>query len=210
MRRLAPTTAAAALLVALPGLTALSGCGDDTSGPSGGGNVVQASFTGIPESTTYLGHLELWISFAETRTGGALRHSTNASAGKFKILNGEVVGLDYQPMTFALNTEDPDVPLGNGGEVLWQLAVDAFVSIEPDDDPDPSDPNAVLLGGAFLNRAAALGVDHGDGLDNDFASVAGTFQLATPSTSADADSLEGCWFATPGPTPAASLTLPTL
>jgi hypothetical protein len=199
-------------LVALAGAAALAGtgCGDDASGPSGADGTIEASFTGVPESTTYLGHLELWISFAATRTGGALRHSTNASAGKFKIMNGAIVGLDYQPMTFAVDTEDPDVPLGNDGQVLWQLAVDAFVSIEPDGDLDPSEPNAVLLGGAFLNGAATLGVDHGDGLDDDFAGVAGTFQLATPSTSANADSLEGCWFATPGSTPAASLTLPAL
>lgn len=198
-------------VAALPVLVLLAagGCGDDAAGP-GDADVIQASFTGLPESSTYLGHLELWISFAETRVGGgALRHSTNASAGKFKIIDGQVVGLDYQPMTFAVDADDPDVPKSDG-RILWQLAVDAFVSIEPDEDPDPSGPNAVFLGGAFLNRSADLAIDHADALGLAFGSVAGSFQLATPSTSADADSLEGCWFATPDPAPVASLSLPAL
>jgi hypothetical protein len=200
-----PASALAAFALRAP-----AGCGDETAGP-GGTTVVQASFTGLPESTTYLGHLELWISFAAARApaAGALRHSTSASAGKFKIINGAIVGLDYQPMTFALDPSDPDVP-AQDGRVLWQLAVDAFVSIELEDDPDPSGPNAAFLGGPFLNRSAYLTVAHGDAVGEAFASVAGTFQLDTPSTSMDADSLEGCWFATPGPTPAASLTLPDL
>jgi hypothetical protein len=203
--RRSPASALAALALLAP-----AGCGDETAGP-GGTDVVQASFTGLPESTTYLGHLELWISFAEARTpaGGALRHSINASAGKFKIINGQVVGLDYQPMTFAVDPEDPDVPV-EGGRILWQLAVDAFVSIELEDDPEPSVPNAAFLGGAFRNRSAPLSIDHGDALGEAFGSVAGSFQLATPSTSAGADALEGAWFATAGPTPAASLTLPAL
>lgn len=203
MRRLGTTLAALALL-------ASGGCGGDTTGPTGT-TQLQASFTGLPESGTYSGDLELWISFAVGRVGGAsLRHTQAASAGKFHVVGGKTVGLDGQPMTFALDPSDPNVRTDSNGNILWQLAVDAFVTIEPADDPEPAVHGPAFMGGSFRNGTTQLSIGSSDALDEDFATIDGTFLMACPSTSAGGDETEGIWFVTSTTTPAASLNLPTL
>jgi hypothetical protein len=176
-------------------------------GPAPAGDV-SLTLTSVPQFAQGDGHFELWISFATPRTG--LRHSSNASAGKFKVREGgQIVGLDYQPVTFQVNRSDSDVPRNSDGEPLWDLAVDALVTIEPAEDPNPDSPGPAWLGGSFLNGTATLSSAHGDALGTSLTGASGSFVLATPTTSATTDEREGIWFVAPGGASGA-LTLPTL
>ena len=88
----------------------------------------------------------------------------------------------------------------------------AFVlTIEPavGDVPAPSDTH--VLAGDISNGNAALTVDHGAALGDDFTGAAGSFILATPSSAATDDDNLGIWFLDPsGTAPVATLSLPTL
>jgi hypothetical protein len=119
--------------------------------------------------------------------------------GKFRVnASGAVVGLNGEA--------DPiDAPSG----MTWPLAVDAYITIEPegDDNPAPSFPG--FIAGDMINRSATLTTNGVDGLDTNFASAAGSFVLATPSTSDAMDESEGVWF-TSADGMSAALTLPPL
>lgn len=193
---------------ALALLLAVAGCGEDEAGPSPDEGMT-AAFTGLPPSSPSPGHhFELWVSFARPRLPG-LRHSDAASAGAFRIdASGRPVDLNGSPVEFAVDPEDPRAEARDGA-VLWQLALDCFVTVEPDgeDDGEPLLPG--LLAGSFLNGACDLDVDEPDAIDVDFSSAAGTVHLATPTTTSGADEAEGLWFAALGGA-AGSLLLPTL
>jgi hypothetical protein len=76
--------------------------------------------------------------------------------------------------------------------------VDAFVTLEPRDDPDPEPRLNGLIGGSFLNGTAQLSIASGDALNRDFTSATGSAQLATPTTGDTGDEDEGVWFALAG------------
>jgi hypothetical protein len=186
-----------------------SGCSDSDPGSSPAPSEdVQLTFPGLYPHAEGNGVFELWISFAEGRT--ALRHSAAASAGRFRIgdTGALVSAATGAPMVFQVSPESGAAPLEDDGSVAWQLALDAFITFEPSDDPNLDDPNLPgLIGGEFLNGVATMGVLHADALNVDFSSAAGSFHLATPTTSSDTDEVEGVWFAQPlGGAP--SLTLP--
>jgi hypothetical protein len=102
-------------------------------------------------------------------------------------------------MTFAVDPASDLVPKLGDGSIAWQLAVDAFVTFEPADDLEPEAPNLPgIVGGSFLNGTAILTTDHADALDQNFSSISGSFHLATPTTTATDDEIEGVWFALPG------------
>jgi hypothetical protein len=195
-----------AALAALTPLAALAplctpGCTDsDPAGPSGTDGV-DFQIAGLPAGSEGEGAFELWISFALTREGGGAvpRHSAAATLGRFRINDlGEVVGLDGQPITFAPDPEDESVQTDGNGNVLWQLAVDAFVTLEPEPDPDPAPRLPGIIAGGFLNGFSSLDVNGGDAIRRDFSTAAGAFHLATPTTSATDDELRGVWFAAVG------------
>jgi len=191
-------------------LLGLAACSDE-DGPvaPGPSEDVQLALTGFGPFAEGDGVFELWISFAQGRVAPGLRHSTAASAGRFRVGgSGVLVGTDGNPATFALDPASDAVPLADDGSVAWQLAVDAFVTIEAADDPDPDAPNLPgIVGGGFLNGQAVLGIGHADALATDFSAATGSFHLATPTTAASSDEIEGVWFATTdGGSP--SLTLP--
>lgn len=177
-------------------LALLSGCGDDDdggTGPTGPGIDLQLS--GFPANTPVQGALELWISFA-----GAARHGTAESMGKFRVnAQGQPVGLSGDPNPFAGHDDE-----------LWQLAVDAIITIEPSEDSDPGPSLPGIIAGDILNRRGTLLTSHPtDGIGFSFDSSTGSLVLATPSTSDATDETEGIWFTSPSGTSAA-LTLPNL
>lgn len=184
----------------------LSGCAsDDTTGPTPS-NEIELTLTGFPPFRPFdgEGHFELWISFAERR---GMRHENAVSAGKFRTNDaGQPVGLDFSPITFAVDPEDENADQNGDGEIDWPLAVDAFISVQ---EPGSATRGPVFLGGNFLDREASLTVAHGDAFGTTFASASGSFLLATPSTATNADSTNGMWFVQPGGA-APSLTLPAL
>jgi hypothetical protein len=177
---------------------------DDPSGPGPPGDVTVAvtQFDFLAQGE---GHFELWISFAVPR----LRHSANASAGKFRVDGaGQLVGLNGQPANFQVDTTDPDAPLDGNGDPRWSLAVDAFITIEAAGDVDDI-PGPALAGGTFLNGTAQLSPAYADAVNRDFSGIGGSFLLETPSTSTAADAAEGVWFVAPGGG-SGSLNLPAL
>lgn len=185
----------------------LPACGDDDPAGPQNPETVQVTATGFSPSAHGAGSFQLWISFAS-----GLRHSTAASAGRFHIgAAGNIVSESGGAMTFEVDPADDSVPKESDGTVGWQLVVDAFVTWEPASDPAPDSPNLpALVAGSFLNGGASLTCLGEDALLNDFSTAAGSFHLATPTTMSTADENGGVWFATPAPSPAASLTLPTL
>ncbi len=198
----------AILLTSLAGFSA--GCGDDeTSNPSPTPTDMEVTLSNFGPDSPVEGHYQLWIAFALLRPGPEPRHSEAASAGKFRInANGVPVDLAGNPIEFEISPNDPNVELSNG-EIAWQLAVDAFVTLEPDgdDDGDPRLPG--IIAGSFLSRSATLSVNETDAIDVELSGVAGAFHLATPTTGSTTDETEGVWFAAPGGA-SASLVLPTL
>ena len=186
-------------------LAMMAGCTDSET-PAGpmSDHTLELTVTGFPPLAQSEATFELWISFALTR------HSAAASAGRFMIDDArKIVGEDYQPAVFALDPEAPEVPTDESGAVLWQLAVDAFITVEPEVDPDPEPTLPALIAGSFLNRTAGLDVGGDDAIGANFSGIAGSFHLATPTTSDTSDENKGAWFATVGGG-ASSLTLPTL
>jgi hypothetical protein len=196
-----------AALAVLAGL--VTGCSDDPAGPVGG-TTVTANLSNFPASSPTEGHYELWISFA-LRRGGDLdpRHSEAASAGKFRIDgSGQPVSLIGGAARFEITPRTENAPVDNG-EVVWVLAADAFITLEPDGDVDGDPHLPGLVAGGFTNGVSALGIDESDAIDIDLSGAAGSFVLATPTTAASTDSTEGVWFAQPGGS-ALALNLPTL
>ncbi len=184
------------------------GCSDDDpAGPEP--DEIQVQADGFAPNAHKNGRFELWISFALTQAG--LRHSAAASAGRFQIdASGNVLSDTGGPMHFAVDPESELVPTLSDGSVAWQLAVDAFVTFEPAEDPEPEEPNLPgIVGASFLNGTAVLTTDYADALDQNFSSVSGSFHLATPTTTSTADEIEGVWFALPGGA-SPSLVLPAL
>lgn len=188
---------------------ALAGCSDDATTTPGPAEEVGLTLTGFTPLAEGEGALELWISFALPRSPGGLRHSTAASAGRFRIDgSGAIVAPSGGTATFSILPGAENVPLTDDGSVAWQLALDAFVTLEPAADSDAPGPNLPgLVGGTFLNGTCTMGTLYADALNRDMNSAAGSFHLATPTTAAMDDEVEGVWFAAPGGGSAA-LTLP--
>ena len=156
-----------------------------TNGDSGGEETrtLTLTFEGLPE----LGEgyeYEGWLIVAETPV----------STGRFDVVDGTI-----EPATFQVDAADAD-------------AAGMFVlTIEPSvgDDPAPADTHVVA--GAFAAGSADLGIEHPAALGDDFASAAGTFFLATPTSAATDDDAQGIWFIdASGGAPAAGLALPEL
>ncbi|MFN8177081.1 MAG: hypothetical protein U0167_04105 [bacterium] len=201
---------ACAVAAALP--LVFAGCGkDSTTGP---GNVtdIQVQATGFPALSQGDGVFELWISFARlSPSPPGLRHSTAASAGRFRVdAGGKFVSETGAPMVFAVDPASDRVTKLTNGKIAWQVAEDSFVTWEPVNDPELDDPNLpAIIAGSFLNGKATLTTGGDDALRTDFATLAGSFCLATPTTTSSSDETDGVWFAAPGGA-SASLTLATL
>ena len=115
------------------------------------------------------------------------------STGKFNITPSG----NMSPSVFNVSMADLDA------------ATTFVLTIEPQPDHDPA-PSAVhVLGGDFAEGSASLSIAHPAALNTDFASAAGNFILATPTTATMDDELSGIWFLNV-PGPVAGLTLPAL
>lgn len=91
-------------------------------------------------------------------------------------------------------------------------AATAFVlSIEPYPDTDPAPSDIKIMGGAFSGTSATVDASHPAALGDNFNTAAGTYILATPTTSDMTDELSGVWFLdNSSGMPAQGLTLPNL
>jgi len=85
------------------------------------------------------------------------------------------------------------------------------LTIEPEPDSDPGPSMTHYLAGDFSGSSAGLSVSDPAALGSDFSSAMGEYILATPSTGSDmTDYAQGIWWLNPNPSPAPTLTLPTL
>ena len=121
--------------------------------------------------------------------------------------------VDGQPVsTGRFNVDASGAPIRTSATIsaVEAAAATAFVlTIEPNPDMDPGPAATKVLGGDFSEGQAALAVSHPAALGSDFLAAAGSFILATPSTSITSDETQGIWWLDPMMgTP--SLTLPVL
>lgn len=167
-------------LVAAGGL--LGGCGDDDNDPAT--RTLSLSLAGLePLGGGYV--YEGWLI-----VGGS-----PVSAGRFSI---DGSGLPV-PATFTVSEADA------------AAATKYVLTIEPGTGDDPAPSATKVLGGTFgATGEATLSTSDSDALSTDFASAAGTFFLATPTSAATDDETQGIWWITPGTPNAPGLTLPTL
>jgi hypothetical protein len=192
-------------------LAVLVGCSDEGStGPSPDA-VMTASLSDFAPNSPVEGSYELWISFALLReTDPGPRHSEAASAGKFRIDgSGRPVDLEGGPIAFEIRPEDPSAQVDEDGDIVWQLAADAFITVEAAEDDDNVPNLPALIAGGFENGVSALRMDQGDALRVDLTQASGSFLLATPTTLTTADETQGVWFVEPDGAPG-SLNLETL
>lgn len=85
------------------------------------------------------------------------------------------------------------------------------LTIEPIPDPSTDPADVHILAGDFSGSSASLTIMDEAAIGTGFASVGGSYIIATPTTSATDDDLSGVWFLVPGDMPTASLTnLPDL
>ncbi len=128
------------------------------------------------------GHYEGWAIFGEEKV----------STGKFALASdGSLWTLDGQP----IESFEVDRDL-NGADMI-------VVTIEPDGDVDAVPSGIVVLAGPVSGAAAALA------FPVNFASIAGSYILATPTDDDDTNEVAGLWFLDPSG-PAAALSLPEL
>ncbi len=123
--------------------------------------------------------------------------------------------VDGSPKTTGTFTVDTE---GNLSATTFNVAAEdleiatAFIlTIEPSPDNDPAPSDVHILAGDFSGNSAALTIDHGAALGNDFTSSNGTYILATPTDNDDTNEDSGIWFLdNSSGMPVAGLDLPTL
>ena len=145
---------------------------------------IDLEFTGLPSLGPDFRY-EGWI----------IVNDAPVSTGKFNITPSGIMA----PSVFPVDKDDLN-------------SATAFVlTIEPQPDPDPAPSNVHILGGEFSGDQASLSIAFSGALGTDFSSAAGTYVLATPTTSTTDDELSGIWFLDlSSGSPMAGLTLPTL
>jgi len=119
------------------------------------------------------------------------------------------------PQTTGVFTVDADGNLSqNSFDVAaedLEIATAFILTVEPSPDSDPAPSDVHVLAGDFSGNSAVLTVGHGAALGNDFATVAGTYILATPTDADDTNEDSGIWFLdNSSGMPEVGLDLPTL
>ena len=134
--------------------------------------------------------------------------------GSDAIYEGWIM-VNGSPVTTGTFTVDANGVLSSNTFTAEKSDIDAatafILTIEPSPDADPAPSDVHILAGDFNNGTADLTVSHPAALNEDFASVAGKYILATPTTMTDTDEASGLWFLdNSSGTPEVGLTLPTL
>ncbi|MEM8594715.1 MAG: anti-sigma factor, partial [Pseudomonadota bacterium] len=125
--------------------------------------------------------------------GWVIVNGKAVSAGIFDIIDGKA-----SPSSFQLDADSLD----NASKYV--------LTIEPENDTDPSPASTHIIAGDINNSEATAVMQDSAALGTDFSAAAGTFILATPSNS-NATPEQGIWFLdNSSGSPVASLSLPTL
>jgi len=180
------TTLAIALLA-----TGLTACRDDDTTPPTVGRTIAFSFAGLEPLANGF-HYEGWV----------ILNGQPVSTGKFNLTaSGGLVALSGTPI--------PNGAFVVGRDVRGSSAV--VLTVEPNGDTDALPADSKLMGGSVTGGSAAMSVAFSGAIGNSFASVAGNYVLATPTSAATTDELSGIWFMRlVNGAPQSGLTLPTL
>ena len=122
--------------------------------------------------------------------------------------------VDGAPVSAGIFTVDAD---GNPSATEFEVNADDLanattyvLTIEPSPDSDAA-PSAVhILAGDFSGNNAALTVNHGAAVGDDFTASTGTYILATPTDTDGTNEASGVWWLDPTAGPGAGLDLPEL
>ena len=180
------------VLAGLAAFALAAGCGGD----DGGGSAPDAGGNNTSTLSLELNNLgDLGSDFVYE--GWLITPTGPVSTGRFDMAAAS------ETKTFSVASADADV------------ATTFVLTIEPATGDAPEPAATHVIAGDFASGSATLTAGHGAALGDDFSTAAGSYILATPSTSGIADDFDqGVWFLDPmagsmaGPGP--SLTLPTL
>ena len=182
------------VLLALPII--LLSCEKETTEPEFGMETTDSMESKGSKSKLYLDFEGLSPLGPDFRyEGWIIVNGAAVSTGKFNITPSGVMA----PNVFNVNADD----LANAGTFV--------LTIEPQPDHDPAPASTHVLAGDFDGSSASLTIGHGAALGTEFSTSAGTYILATPTTSSMSDELSGIWFLDlASGSPAAGLDLPSL
>jgi hypothetical protein len=153
---------------------------------------------------------------ATTATATALINYSDVTLpdlGSDYVYEGWLI-VDDAPVTAGRFTVD-----ANGVMTPAEFSVDAdqadrasvfVLTVEPATGDAPEPASTHILAGAISGGASSLVTDHPAALDTDFATAAGSYILATPTTGDDTVQEQGIWWLSPGDPATAGLDLPTL
>jgi len=177
------------MLAGLAACALAAGCGGDDGGGSGAPDAGGNNTSTLTLELNNLGDLGSDFVYE----GWLITPTGPVSTGRFDMAAAS------ETKTFSVASADADV------------ATTFVLTIEPvtGDAPEPAATH--VIAGDLASGSATLTAGHSAALGDDFSTAAGSYILATPSTSGIAgDYDQGVWFLDPMAGPGASLTLPTL
>ena len=125
------------------------------------------------------------------------------------IVNGSPVSAG----TFSVNTEGVlSKTLFTIPSTVLDNATQYVLTIEPDQDTDPTPSKVHVLAGDFISNSAEVSIEHSAALGTNFSTAAGNYILATPTNGMNTNEKSGVWWLDPTTEggPSAGLTLPSL
>lgn len=157
---------------------------DDSCSDNGEQEILNLNITGLEDLGSDYVYEGWMIVGGSAKTTG--RFSVNASG-------------ELSQTEFSLNKSQLDA------------ATKFVLTIEPAVGDDPAASNVHILAGDFSGDSGTMTISDPAALGSDFASIAGKFILATPSTSSMSDENEGVWFLdNSSGSPAVGLSIPSL
>ena len=124
-----------------------------------------------------------------------------------------VSGSPVSAGTFSVNTEGVlSKTLFTIPSTVLDNATQYVLTIEPDQDTDPTPSKVHVLAGDFISNSAEVSIEHSAALGTNFSTAAGNYILATPTNGMNTNEKSGVWWLDPTTEggPSAGLTLPSL
>ena len=124
------------------------------------------------------------------------------------IVNGSPVSAG----TFSVNTEGVlSKTLFTIPSTVLDNATQYVLTVEPDQDTDPTPSKVHVLAGDFISNSAEVSIEHSAALGTNFSTAAGNYILATPTNGMNTNENSGVWWLDNSTAiKEAGLTLPSL
>ena len=123
-----------------------------------------------------------------------------------------VSGSPVSAGTFSVNTEGVlSKTLFTIPSTVLDNATQYVLTIEPDQDTDPTPSKVHVLAGDFISNSAEVSIEHSAALGTNFSTAAGNYILATPTNGMNTNENSGVWWLDNSTAiKEAGLTLPSL